>query len=40
MWQGVPIVHRKEDKGMKGKVTVDYTVGCLKDLLSTISGNH
>jgi len=37
MWQGVPIVHRKEDKGMKGKVTVDYTGRLPEDLLSTIS---
>jgi len=37
MWRGVPIVHRKEDKGMKGKVTVDYTGRLPEDLLSTIS---
>lgn len=37
MWQGVPIVHRKEDKGMRGKVTVDYTGRLPEDLLSTIS---
>ncbi len=37
MWRGVPIVRRKEDKGMRGRVTVDYKGRLPEDLLSTIS---